>query len=76
VNSGDLGGDSRDQVAVNAIMGHDEESMASVYREGISDKRLKTVADHVRNWLFGNPRPWQVSRNRSQDLSLKGCIPV
>ena len=26
--------------------------MSSVYREGISDERLKAVTDHVRNWLF------------------------
>ena len=27
--------------------------MASVYREGISDERLKAVTEHVRTWLFG-----------------------
>jgi hypothetical protein len=36
--------------------------MSSVYRETISDARLKAVADHVRAWLFplpkeGNPKP-------------------
>jgi integrase len=48
-----VGGESKDQVAVNAIMGHDDGSMASVYRERISDERLIAVADHVRTWLFG-----------------------
>src|ERR1022692_1305666 len=48
-----IGGDSKDQVAVDAIMGHDDGSMASVYRERISDERLKAVTDHVRTWLFG-----------------------
>ena len=48
-----IGGESRDQVAVNAIMGHVDNSMAAVYRERISDERLKAVTDHVREWLFG-----------------------
>jgi len=49
-----VAGESQDQVAVNAIMGHDDGSMASVYRERISDERLLAVAEHVRQWLFGN----------------------
>jgi hypothetical protein len=28
--------------------------MSSVYRETISDARLKAVAGHVRAWLFGS----------------------
>jgi len=48
-----IGGESRDQVAVNAIMGHVDESMSAVYREAISDERLTAVSDHVRRWLFG-----------------------
>jgi integrase len=48
-----IAGDSRDQVAVNAIMGHVDSSMAGVYRERISDDRLVAVAEHVRGWLFG-----------------------
>ena len=50
-----IGGDSRDQVAVNYIMGHapPDSDMASVYRERISDERLKAVTDHVHQWLFG-----------------------
>jgi integrase len=47
-----IGGDSRDQVAVDAIMGHDNGSMASNYRERISDERLQAVAEHIRRWLF------------------------
>jgi integrase len=50
-----IGGDTGDQVAVNAIMGHVDESMPAVYRERIHDARLRTVADNVRCWLFGCP---------------------
>jgi integrase len=44
--------ESRDQPAVNAIMGHSDETMAGRYRERISDERLRAVADHVRKWLY------------------------
>jgi integrase len=47
-----VGGESRDQVAVNHAMGHVDSSMAGLYREAISDDRLKAVAEHVRKWLF------------------------
>lgn len=48
-----IGGGAKDQVAVNAIMGHSDSSMAAVYREEIEDSRLLAVTDHVRKWLFG-----------------------
>lgn len=47
-----IGGESRDQVAVNAVMGHVDPSMSATYREQISDERLKAVAQHVRQWLL------------------------
>ncbi|HEV8001611.1 MAG TPA: tyrosine-type recombinase/integrase, partial [Planctomycetaceae bacterium] len=47
-----IGGESTDQVAVDHIMGHARDDMASVYRERISDERLQTVTEHVRAWLF------------------------
>jgi integrase len=47
-----VGGDSRDQVAVDTVMGHSRDDMASIYRERISDDRLKAVAGHVHDWLF------------------------
>jgi integrase len=50
-----VGGESRDQAAVDHIMGHARDDMASVYRERISDERLRAVTDHVRGWLFGEP---------------------
>ncbi len=49
-----IGGESRDQIAVNHIMGHVDNSMASHYRERISDERLQAVTDHVHSWLFNS----------------------
>ena len=49
-----IGGESRDQVAVDFIMGHTKEDMASVYRERISDERLRAVVDCVHLWLFAD----------------------
>jgi integrase len=49
---------SRDSVAVGAIMGHVDASMAGAYREGIDDDRLREVVGVVRAWLWpGLPRP-------------------
>jgi integrase len=47
-----IGGESIDQVAVNAIMGHVDNTMAGAYRERISDERLRAVTDTIHNWLF------------------------
>jgi integrase len=49
-----IGGEVRDQVALNHLMGHAPPAadMASVYREDIGDDRLKAVADHVHAWLW------------------------
>ncbi len=47
-----IGGESRDQVAVDHIMGHGDDSMSARYRERIGDDRLRTVAERVRDWLF------------------------
>lgn len=45
--------ESKDQPAVDYVMGHEVAHMSSHYRETISDERLKAVADHVRKWVFG-----------------------
>jgi integrase len=47
-----IAGGCRDQVAVDAIMGHVDETMAAEYRENIEDERLKAAVNHVRQWLF------------------------
>jgi integrase len=50
--------EAKDQPAADFIMGHEVPHMSSVYRETISDVRLKAVTDHVRAWLFaGAERP-------------------
>jgi integrase len=51
--------ESKDQPAVDFIMGHEVPHISAVYRETISDERLRAVADHVRKWLFGDAPPWQ-----------------
>ena len=50
-----IGGEAKDQVAVDHIMGHAREDMASAYRERISDARIRAVTDCVHNWLFAAP---------------------
>jgi integrase len=47
-----VGGEAKDQVALDHLMGHARDDMASVYRKRISDDRLRAVTDHVRRWLF------------------------
>lgn len=47
-----IGDETKDQPAVNHIMGHGDQTMAGAYREFISDERLREVTEHVRLWLF------------------------
>jgi integrase len=46
----------KDQPAADYIMGHEIPHMSTVYRERISDERLRAVAEHVRGWLWP-PKP-------------------
>ncbi len=45
--------ETKDQPAIDLVMGHARDDMASNYRHGISDVRLEAIADHVHAWLFG-----------------------
>lgn len=45
--------EAKDQPATDHVMGHEVSHMSSVYRERISDDRLRAVVEHVRTWLFG-----------------------
>lgn len=49
-----VGGASKDQIAVDFIMGHapDSRDMSAVYREHLDDERLTAVAELVRKWLW------------------------
>ncbi len=48
-----IGEETRDFPAVQVVMGHSDNTMASHYRERIADDRLEAVAEHVRQWLLG-----------------------
>jgi len=50
-----IAGGCADQIAVDAIMGHTANDMASLYRERIDDERLLKAVNHVHAWLFGKP---------------------
>lgn len=49
-----VAGGSRDQVAVDYVMGHTDPSMAAEYREEVEDERLQDVVNHVRGWLYAD----------------------
>jgi integrase len=57
-----VAGESRDQVAVDRVMGHTDKSMAANYRARISDARLIDVVNVVRAWL------WPDSTNGGDEL--------
>jgi integrase len=48
--------ETRDQPAIDRIMGHESTHIAEMYRERIGDDRLRVVTDHVRSWLFSAPQ--------------------
>jgi integrase len=54
----------KDQPAVDFTMGHEVPHMSAVYRETISDARLKAVTDYVHAWLFP-PAPAMPTLNAS-----------
>jgi integrase len=47
-----IGDEVRDQIAIDHIMGHARDDMASHYRESIGDERLRAIVNHVRGWLY------------------------
>jgi integrase len=64
-----IGGEAKDQIAVDHIMGHTRDDMASVYRERIGDERLKVVTDYVRSWLFSEKAEACGSKTENQSLA-------
>jgi integrase len=51
-----IAGGTGDQIAVDAIMGHADNTMAATYRQRIDDARLVAVTEHVRQWLFSKSK--------------------
>ena len=51
-----VAGESKDQVAVDYIMGHVRDDMANLYRERIRDERLLAVGEHVHCGLWGQKK--------------------
>lgn len=47
-----IGGNAKDQVALDYIMGHIDQTMGGVYRQRIEDYRLEAVSEVIRKWLF------------------------
>lgn len=47
-----IAGETADQIAVAAVMGHKARDMGAHYRERIGDNRLRRVVEHVRAWLW------------------------
>ena len=52
-----IGDQTRAYVAVRYCMGHVDSSISGQYREHIEDSELRAVTDHIRQWLFPNPKP-------------------
>ncbi len=63
-----VAGDTRDQVAVDHIMGHARDDMASVYRERVGDERLGAVVNHVRAWL---PPPAEAKKKKERSHAAR-----
>lgn len=60
-----IAGNSKDQIAVNYVMGHVDASMSQVYREGIDPRRIKAVCEFVRRWFLRGR--WSTVRMRLPD---------
>jgi integrase len=59
--------EAKDQPAADLIMGHEVASMSSVYRERISDERLRAVTDHVHDWLFPPRKPTLPEKAKAEE---------
>lgn len=72
-----IAGDLGDQVAVDAVMGHKDRSMARHYRERIADDRLVKVVEHVRAWIFSESPEGPEGIKTSPEIlrPLRTCVP-
>jgi len=60
-----------DQPATFALMGHQMGDISDKYRESINDERLRAVADHVHQWLYGDDGNERGDRNEGERPSLR-----
>lgn len=63
-----IAGGCRDQVAVDLVMGHADQSMGAVYRERVEDARLVDAVNHARKWLFRreSSTAWRMGKGRKK----------
>jgi integrase len=59
--------ESKDQPAVDFIMGHSDGHVSAHYRERISDDRLRAVADYVHAWLFPPAKPTGAAKSDEEE---------
>jgi integrase len=68
---------AKDQPAADYIMGQEVPHRSSVYRERISDERLRAVTEHVRQWLWPTPADGAAQADTpNQDNQLEESKPV
>lgn len=58
-----------DSRAIDLIMGHETSHTSRHYVHRIDDARLRSVSDHVREWLFGSPARSKRDPNRKRRKS-------
>jgi integrase len=68
--------EAKDQPATDFIMGHEIPHMSAVYRETISNERLKAVTDRVRAWLFPPPKPEPKAKGKRPKKAEKAPAPT
>lgn len=68
-----VGEDARDLVAVQSIMRHapPANDMSNIYRQRVSDERLRAVVDTVRVWLFEPPADGDEDTNRPATVPFR-----
>jgi integrase len=69
-----VGDATLDRVACDVVMGHADASMGATYRQGIEDVHLERVAEHVRQWLFGEMRGADVATDEGADSGPREAV--
>lgn len=71
-----IGGGCKDQIGVDAVMGHSRGDMASVYRLDIEDSRLEAVSTVIHNWLFPPAAATVATATATTTLTPNGASPT